>query len=379
VSELRQRVVKQLLRFAVPISLLLLLIVSFSSGNEAIESPVKEAQTGNSAYTPSDHFMDGSRLDPFGSRDSDSTYADKDGRTKEVPNNSIANAGRYGAEVMQDGAIDHSRSTLLSENEPDSRVLNFDGSSAPVMATAVPFGSTEAGVTEHLGATISTPLFFTDSTGQRVNLRSLITTPVLIVPVYYSCTDACDVLMSAIAVVLPNVTLVPNKDYRVLMVSFDENDTPELAAQKKQNLLQALHVTDPAFPADAWKFLVGDKSTIQTLMREIGFRFKRVDNEFVYPIALVAVTPDGKITRYLYGTDILPFDATMALTEGDTNMPLFSMQRLIRMCFSYDPVSKKYVLDPVKISGVAFAALVLLFLCVMLLKGKNKKRKKLRL
>lgn len=378
-SARRQRIVRQLLRFAIPISLLLLLIVSFSSGNEVIEKPVQEIQAGNSSHTPSDHFMDGSRLDPFGSRDSDSTYADKDGRTKEVPNNSIANAGRYNAEAMQDGAIDHSRSTLLSENEPESRVLKIDDSSAPAMATAVPFGSAEAGVTEHLGATISTPLFFTDSTGQRVNLRSLITTPVLIVPVYYSCTDACDVLMSAIAVVLPNVTLVPNKDYRILMVSFDENDTPELAAHKKQNLMQALHVTDPDFPTEAWKFLVGDNASIQTLMREIGFRHKKVENEFVYPIVLVAVTPDGKITRYLYGTDILPFDVTMALTEGDTNMPLLSVQRLVRMCFSYDPVSKKYVLDPVKISGFAVVGLILLFLCVMLLKGKKKKRKKLRL
>jgi len=180
--------------------------------------------------------------------------------------------------------------------------------------------------------------------------------------------------MSSLANVLPQVKLTPDKDYRILMVSFDELDTPKVAAAKKRNFLHAIHTTDPSFPADAWMFLPGDKKNIDLLMNEIGFHFSRVGKDFVHPVILVAVSPEGKITRYLYGTRVLPFDVAMALTEGDTNAPLFSVQRFAQLCFSYDPKGKKYVFDTMKVAGGLILLLVIAFALVLIFGGKKRKR-----
>jgi len=47
-----------------------------------------------------------------------------------------------------------------------------------------------------------------------------------------------------------------------------------------------------------------------------GFHFKKVGEDFEHPVSLIIVTPDGKITRYLYGTEFLPFDIKIALLEA---------------------------------------------------------------
>lgn len=253
----------------------------------------------------------------------------------------------------------------------DGSVPDLSGHKHPTPAP----DSVEAGVDEHLGAVISSPIYFTDSDGNRVNLRSLIDMPVLLAPVYYSCPGVCHILMSSIANVLPNVRLTPDKDYRVIMVSFDELDTPARAAQKKKNFLHAVRAGDPSFPADAWIFLTGDKENIDKLMGEIGFRCKRIGKDFVHPVVTVAVSPDGKITRYLYGTNLLPFDVTMALSEGDTDAPLFSVQRLAQMCFSYDPEGRKYVFNTLRLAGVGVLSLVVMLALVLFLGGKKKRAK----
>lgn len=85
-------------------------------------------------------------------------------------------------------------------------------------------------------------------------------------------------------------------------------------------------------------------------MGEIGSKFKRIGKDFVHPVILVVVSPEGKVTRYFYGTNILPFDVTMALTESDTDAPLFSVQRIVQFCFSYDPKGKKYVFSTMTIA-----------------------------
>lgn len=253
----------------------------------------------------------------------------------------------------------------------DGSVPDLSGHKHPAPAP----DSVDAGVDEHLGAVISSPIYFTDSDGNKVDLRSLMDVPVLLAPVYYSCPSVCHILMSSFANVLPHVRLVPDQDYRVIMVSFDELDTPAVAAQKKKNFLHAVREGEPDFPADAWIFLTGDKENIDKLMGEIGFRCKRIGKDFVHPVVTVAVSPEGKITRYLYGTNLLPFDVTMALSEGDTDAPLFSVQRLAQMCFSYDPKGRKYVFNTLRLAGVGVLSLVVMLALVLFLGGKKKKAK----
>ena len=62
---------------------------------------------------------------------------------------------------------------------------------------------------------------------------------------------------------------------------------------------------EKTFPADTWRFLTGDKENIDKLTDAIGFHFKRVGDDFEHPVSVVILAPEGKIIRYMYGTDPL--------------------------------------------------------------------------
>jgi len=135
----------------------------------------------------------------------------------------------------------------------------------------------------------------------------------------------------------PQLNLIPGKDYQILSVSFDERDTIQVAKEKKANYMMALN---NSFPPEYWRFLTGDQNNIKKIMDAIGFKFRREGNDFIHGVVVVVVSPDGKIIRYIYGTRILPFDITMAITEAQKGLPGLSVKRVLNYCFSYDPVGK---------------------------------------
>jgi protein SCO1/2 len=167
------------------------------------------------------------------------------------------------------------------------------------------------------------------------------------------------------------MSLKPDVEYRVLSVSFDETDTPELAAHRKKNYIAAMHNN---FPPSGWRFLTGSKESIDRLMDELGYRFTRVDKDFVHPVAIIVTSPEGKIVRYLYGNNFLPFDTTMALTEAAEGKVGISLKRIVSYCFSYDPQGRRYALDIMRVAGfVVLFGVGILFL--ILSRGGRKPRK----
>jgi protein SCO1/2 len=193
-------------------------------------------------------------------------------------------------------------------------------------------------------------------------------TPTVIAPVYFTCPNVCNLLQSSLSNIVPEIKLAPGKDYQILSVSFDENDTPDIASRKKDNYMAALK----NFPEDSWKFLTGDKDNIDKFMDSIGFKFRREGKDFIHSVALIILSPDGKIVRYVYGTRILPFDLTMAIVEAQKGEVGFSVKRVLSYCFSYDPNGKKYVFNVMKVSATIILAGVVTLFLVLTLTGKRK-------
>lgn len=220
-----------------------------------------------------------------------------------------------------------------------------------------------AGVDERLGDIIPEGILLRDESGQPIDPRSLMDVPVIIAPIYYSCPTVCNMLQSSLARVLPQVSLQAGKEYRVLSVSFDETDTPQLAARKKQNYFAAMNF---AYPEEGWRFLSGDLASINKFMDAIGFRFTRQGRDFIHPVVLVVTAPGGKVVRYLYGQNFMPFDLTMAVTEASHGTIGLSVKRVLSYCFTYDPEGRRYVFDFMRIAGliILFGAAVLLFVLV---------------
>ena len=225
------------------------------------------------------------------------------------------------------------------------------------------------GIDEKLGQFIPLDLIFYDENGNPVSLKQLIHTPLILAPVFYRCPNVCSFLLFNLAGVINKLPSEPDKEYQVLTVSFDETEKPDLAFEKKKMYLKMI---EKPFPEDAWRFLTGDKENIHKLTDAIGFHFKKQGDDFLHPVTLVILSPDGKITRYMYGTEFLPFDLKMALLEASEGRVGPTLSKVLRFCFSYDPQGRKYVFNTLKVTGIVTLLFALSLILFLVFKGKKK-------
>ncbi len=224
------------------------------------------------------------------------------------------------------------------------------------------------GIDEKLGQFVPLDLTVRDENGNAVGLRQLIHVPVILAPVYLHCPNVCSLLLQNLADTLDKLSAEPGKDYMILTVSFDEAEKPTLARQKKQTYLKMIQ---KPFPEAAWRFLTGDKENIGKLTDAIGFHFKRVGEDFEHPVSLIILAPNGKIVRYMYGADPLPFDLKLALVEASQGRIGPTIAKVVRFCFSYDPKANKLVFNMLKVTGTVTLLFALSFILFLILKGKR--------
>ena len=224
------------------------------------------------------------------------------------------------------------------------------------------------GIDERAGQFVPLDLTFNDEDDNQITLKQLIHTPTILTPVYLHCPNVCSLLLQNLADILNRLPAEPDKEYKVISVSFDETEKPSLALQKKKTYLKMI---EKPFPKDAWRFLTGDKQNIHELTDAIGFHFKRVGHDFEHPVALIVLAPDGKITRYLYGADPLPLDVKMAVVEASQGKIGPAISKVVRFCFSYDPKADKLVFNTLKVTGTVTLMFALSFIVFLLFKGKK--------
>jgi protein SCO1/2 len=224
------------------------------------------------------------------------------------------------------------------------------------------------GIDQKPGQFVPLDLIFNDEDGNPVTLKQLIHTPAILAPVYLHCPNVCSLLLQNLADVLNRLPAEPDKEYKAISISFDETERPDLALQKKKTYLKMIQ---KPFPEDAWRFLTGDKQNIHKLMDAIGFHFKRVGQDFEHPVALVILAPDGKIVRYMYGADPLPFDLKMALVEASQGKIGPAISKVLQFCFSYDPKANKLVFNTLKVTGIVTLLFALSFIVFLFFKGKK--------
>ncbi len=224
------------------------------------------------------------------------------------------------------------------------------------------------GIDEKLGQVVPLDSSFYDEDGNPVTLRQLIHSPTILAPVYLHCPNVCSLLLQNLAGVLNQLPAEPGKEYGVISISFDDREKPSLAFEKKKTYLKMIH---KPFPAEAWRFLTGDQENIRKLTDAVGFHFKRVGDDFEHPVTLIILAPDGKIVRYMYGADPLPFDLKLALVEASQGRIGPTIAKVVRYCFSYDPKAHKLVFNMLKVTGTVTLLFALSFILFLLLKGKK--------
>lgn len=227
-------------------------------------------------------------------------------------------------------------------------------------------------IDEKLGRNIPLDAVFHDENGKSVRLGDLISGPTILLPVYYSCTNVCAYQQGRMAGTLQALKQKPLEEYRVVSISFDENDTPEAAARSKRTYLTAMKNN---FPPDGWRFLVGNRENIKRFTDAIGYGFKREKNDFMHPVASVVVSGNGTIIRYLYGIAVLPKDLALAITEARSGVTGASVRKLMEYCFSFDPEAKTYTFNLLRVSATVVILCTGGFLLFLVLTGKKRQKK----
>ena len=212
-------------------------------------------------------------------------------------------------------------------------------------------------IEEKLGAFADLKAQFRDSSGGVVDLEKIFERPVVILPVFFTCTSICNLLQAELTNALSQVKALPGEDFNIITLSFSDDEGPEIARASKRNYTTLLK---REIPLDRWYYLTGDRENILRFTDSLGYFFiKKKKHFYIHPNALVVLGTNGKIIRYLYGPNFLPFDLGMAVSEAHKGEPGISIKRgVLSFCFDYDPENKTYVFKMFRVSGTAILILL---------------------
>jgi protein SCO1/2 len=218
--------------------------------------------------------------------------------------------------------------------------------------------------TEKLGEIVPGDITLIDEDGQPVNLGEFVDKPTILMNVYYSCPGICTPLLTEVADILGKSNLDPTKTpFQLLAVSFDPEDTPQVAKEKRANYLK---LVGRELPEDTWRFFTADEENIAAITGAVGFRYKTAGTEYTHPGGLIILSSERKIVRYLYGTRFLPFDFQMGVHEATEGRVMPTTARLLQFCFSYDPEGRTYVFNLARVVAIVMISSVLFFLLFLI-------------
>ena len=235
----------------------------------------------------------------------------------------------------------------------------------------------DIGIDEKTGDIIPGDITFLNEDNETVELKDFFTRgrPVILNLVYFGCPRLCNYATAGLVQVINEQnSLEIGKDFKILTVSFDPKDTPELAATKAARYRESVKQGNSG--KENWVFLTSDPANIRRLTEAVGFKYKVDGDEFAHASALIVLTPEGKISRYLPGIQYEPIDFRMSLLEasrgriGSSEM----LNKMLLFCYEFDPVGKKYALKALKVVKAA-GVVTLLSLCGILTYFWRKERK----
>jgi protein SCO1 len=206
------------------------------------------------------------------------------------------------------------------------------------------------GIVEHLDGKLPLDLKFTDETGREVSLGDYFNKdrPVLLTLVYFRCPMLCTLVLNGLIDAMKQIEMTPGKEFELVTVSFDPTETATLAKFKKQNYL-----TEYGRPeaAPGWHFLVGGEAEVHALTDAVGFgyRWNEEQKQYVHQAAIYVVTPDGRLSRYLYGVMFDPRTLKLSILEAGKGKIGSTLDQIVLYCFHYDASSGKYAPAAVRI------------------------------
>lgn len=235
----------------------------------------------------------------------------------------------------------------------------------------------QVGLDQHLNAQIPLDLTFRDEQGRTVKLGDYFQgKPVVLTLVYYRCPMLCTQVLNGLLESSQAVPLTMGADYHVVSVSIDPRETTAMARAKKKRYAESYHRPGAD---EGWHFLTGIEPAIKQLTRAAGYRYvyDSKTDQYAHASGIVILTPSGRISRYLYGTDYAPDDLKLALIEASQQQIGTLSDRFLLLCYHYDPATGKYgfaIENAIRAAGVTTMIVMGGFLWVMFLRERRRTR-----
>lgn len=235
-------------------------------------------------------------------------------------------------------------------------------------ASARPPQLKHVGIQQRLGKQIPADLEFRNEAGKQVRLGQYLGNgPVILNFVYFHCPMLCGQVLQGLTGALRAIGYTAGRDFTVLTVSFDPQETPEMAAAKKKMVLATYGRPEAE---KGWHFLTGSAASIAALTQAAGFQYQynAQSNQFAHPTAIMVLTAEGKIAQYYYGIEYAPRDLRLGLVQASNGQIGTLTDEALLYCYRYDPQSGTYsaiISRVLRISGAVWLAMVSVFLVVM--------------
>ena len=199
-------------------------------------------------------------------------------------------------------------------------------------------------IEQRLGNQVPLNVTFRQESGAEVRLGSFFgERPVVLVLAYYGCPNLCTLVLNGVVESARNLRLDAGRDFEIVVVSIDPHETPALATAKKQS-----YTTRYGRPGGAkgWHFLTGDSAAIEQLSKSVGFHYiyDPASKQFAHASGIIVLTPGGVVSRYFLGIEYPPKDLRLALVEASSEKIGSLADRLLLLCFHYDPHTGRYSL-----------------------------------
>lgn len=249
---------------------------------------------------------------------------------------------------------------------------------------------------QKLGDQLPLKLEFLDQNGTKVELSQYFgKKPVLLTPVYYGCPMLCTQVLNSVVRAIRPLSLLPGQDFEILTYTINPLEEPNLASEKRGKYLSLLgregaeqgwHWLSPLPPPpgpDGKPHSLEDgepqgqgTEAIRALSNAIGFRYYFDINtgEYAHEPGFVILTPDGKISKYFFGIDYSAMDLRLAIVEASEGKVGTVIDRILMMCFHYDPKTGKYgfaLTSSLRIAGLVFLATLFGFIFLQLRRDRS--------
>ncbi len=266
--------------------------------------------------------------------------------------------------------------------------LLFIGGQLVAQKNVLPKELEGIGIDQKIGVQIPGNLKFKDSSGRTLPLKSFFDgkRPVFLTFNYTDCPQLCSLQLNSLSNALKRLDWTPGKEFRLLTVSMDPTETPKKAAGTKALYIHALEAKKVGGKLvgkkeleSGWEFLTGEDKNIHALADAVGFHYKFLPErkEYAHKAALITLSPNGKVLRYLSNINYSPRDLKFALLEAGEGKVGSAVDNFFLSCFNYDPRRGGYVLAAVRIMKIGGLLTLLLLGLFWFSMARMKKKKAL--